>query len=151
MTDQTKQLRITSTAFHENGQIPGKYTCDGNNIRPPLHIENIPEEAKSLVLIVEDPDAPKGTFTHLVSWNIAPVQDIKENESAGVIGKNDFGQNAYGGPCPPGGSHHYKFEVFALDKELDLNSSANKVQLQKAMQGHVIAEGILTGLYQRKK
>jgi Raf kinase inhibitor-like YbhB/YbcL family protein len=144
------QLKITSSAFEENGLIPSKYTCDGNNISPSLTIENIPKESKSLSIIVEDPDAPVGTWVHWVIWNIPVTGRIKENQAPGVQGINDFRKNNYGGPCPPNGTHRYFFKVFALDTVLELPANTNKHMLEKAMVGHIIASGQLVGLYTRQ-
>jgi hypothetical protein len=144
-----KQLKITSTAFNIEGMIPLQYTCDGININPPLDIEHIPEEAKCLVLIVDDPDAPNGTWVHWVVWNIPVTHHLKENEVHGTEGINDFKQDRYGGPCPPSGKHRYFFKVYALSALLDLPIHTNKVQLEKAMSEHIIAFGELIGLYKR--
>lgn len=146
-----KQLKVSSTAFQQDGNIPVKYTCDGNNINPSLDIEDIPEETKCLALIVDDPDAPMGTWVHWVVWNIPVTHHIRENEIHGVEGINDFQQNSYGGPCPPSGKHKYFFKVYALDALLDLPAKAVKLQLEKKMSEHILAFGELIGLYQRKK
>lgn len=146
-----KQLKVSSTAFQNEGMIPLKYTCDGTNINPPLDVEHIPEEAKCLALIVDDPDAPVGTWVHWVVWNIPVTHHIKENEIYGIEGLNDFQQHHYGGPCPPSGTHHYYFKVYALDALLDLPVNATKEKLEKAMSEHIIAFGELIGLYKRNK
>lgn len=145
-----KLLKITSAAFKDNEYIPVKYTCDGVNVSPPLDIEHIPEEAKSVALIVDDPDAPGGTWVHWVMWNIPVTHHIKENEAHGMQGMNDFSKNVYGGPCPPGGTHRYFFKVYALDNTPDLPVSATKYHLEKAMGGHILAFGELIGLYKRQ-
>jgi Raf kinase inhibitor-like YbhB/YbcL family protein len=145
-----KQLKVSSTAFKSEDMIPSKYTCDGSNINPPLDIENIPEEAKCLSLIVDDPDAPAGIWVHWVVWNIPVTHHIKENKVHGAEGINDFQQHHYGGPCPPSGTHRYFFKVYALDALLDLPSKTNKLQLEKTMSEHIIAFGELVGLYKRK-
>jgi Raf kinase inhibitor-like YbhB/YbcL family protein len=142
-------LHLSSTAFKEGGLIPAKYTCDGVNINPALDIIHIPEEAKSLALIVDDPDAPFGTWVHWVVWNIPVTHHIKENEVHGTKGINDFQRNHYVGPCPPSGTHRYFFKVYALDAVLDLPANTKKLQLEKAMSEHIIAFGELTGLYKR--
>ncbi|MDP4283689.1 MAG: YbhB/YbcL family Raf kinase inhibitor-like protein [Bacteroidota bacterium] len=145
-----KELYISSIAFQNNGMIPLKYTCDGSNINPPLNIENIPEEAKSLTLIVDDPDAPIGTWVHWVVWNIPVTHQIKENEIHGTEGLNDFQQHHYAGPCPPpSGTHRYFFKVYALNALLDLPSGTKKPQLEKAMSEYIIAFGELIGFYKR--
>jgi Raf kinase inhibitor-like YbhB/YbcL family protein len=146
-------MKITSSAFQQGGNIPSKFTCDGANTNPPLQISDVPPEAKSLVLIVDDPDAPSGLFTHWAVWNISPQTSTLAGGSTpkGVQGTNDFGRSGYGGPCPPSGTHRYYFKVFALDRELDLPFGAKRSQLDAAMKGHVIAQGELMGRYSRKK
>jgi Raf kinase inhibitor-like YbhB/YbcL family protein len=129
--------------------IPLKYTCDGLNINPPLEIRNIPLEARSLALIVEDPDAPAGTWIHWVVWNIPIRQHIKENSVPGIEGINDFKQYYYGGPCPPSGTHRYYFKVYALDTMLDIPHHSTSTQLEKGMSEHIIAFGELMGMYKR--
>jgi len=145
-------LKIRSPAFEHNGFIPSKYTCDGQDVSPQLNIEGIPSEAKSLVLIVDDPDAPMGTWVHWVVWNI-PVTSrtsrIEEASVPGVEGINDFGKHSYGGPCPPSGTHRYFFKVYALDTMLELDPSSKKADVERAMQGHVLAKEELIGLYKR--
>jgi len=118
-----------------------------------LQISDVPPEAKSLVLIVDDPDAPSGLFTHWVVWNISPqISSISEGSTPkGVQGTNDFGKSGYGGPCPPSGAHRYYFKIFALDRELDLPSGAKRSRLDAAMKGHVVGQGELMGRYERKK
>jgi Raf kinase inhibitor-like YbhB/YbcL family protein len=146
-----KELRVKSSAFEHNGLIPRKYTCDGEDVNPPLTIEGIPEGTQSLALVVDDPDAPMGTWDHWVVWNIPPAsKEIKENSVPGVEGMNDFRRHSYGGPCPPGGTHRYFFKVYALDAKLNLNANSRKKDLEKAMQGHVLAKGELVGRYSRK-
>ncbi len=146
-----KQLKVSSTAFQNEGMIPLKYTCDGSNINPPLDIEHIPEQAKCLVLIVDDPDAPINTWVHWLVWNIPVTHHIKENEIHGIEGINDFQKHHYGGPCPPSGTHRYFFKVYALGELLNLPATTKKNQLEKAMSEHIIAFGELIGLYKRKK
>jgi Raf kinase inhibitor-like YbhB/YbcL family protein len=147
------KMKITSSAFQQGGNITSKFTCDGANTSPPLQISDIPSEAKSLVLIVDDPDAPNGLFTHWAVWNISPQTSAFAEGSTpkGAQGTNDFGKSGYGGPCPPSGTHRYYFKIFALDRELDLPSGAKRSQLDTAMKGHVIAQGELMGRYSRKK
>src|SRR5438552_11259588 len=135
------KMKITSPAFQEGGNIPSKFTCDGSDSNPALHFEGAPAEAKSLVLIVDDPDAPSGLFTHWVVWNIDPkTTDIAEGSAPakGMQGKNDFGKPGYGGPCPPSGTHRYYFKIFALDGELALSPGSKRAQLDAAIKGHVI-------------
>ena len=147
------KMKITSSAFQQGGNIPSKFSCDGANTNPPLQISDAPREVKSLVLIVDDPDAPSGLFTHWAIWNISPqTSTIAEGSTPkGIQATNDFGRSGYGGPCPPSGTHRYYFKIFALDRELDLPFGAKRSQLDAAMKGHVIAQGELMGRYSRKK
>ena len=147
------KMKITSSAFQEGTNIPSKFSCDGADTSPPLQISDVPSAAKSLVLIVDDPDPPSGLFTHWTVWNIPPqTSSIAEGSTPnGVQGTSDFGKSGYGGPCPPSGTHRYYFKIFALDRELDLPSGAKRGQLDAAMKGHVIAQGELMGRYSRKK
>ncbi len=145
-----QSIKVSSSAFTSNGSIPEKYTCDGQNINPPLEFEGIPEQAESLVLIVDDPDAPTKTFTHWIIWNIEPVAKIEEDSIPGVEGLNDFKEIGYGGPCPPSGTHRYFFRVYALDKNLDLKAGSGRKDLENEMIGHIIAEGELMGKYRKK-
>jgi len=146
---KTKTLTVKSPVFEERGLIPALYTCDGLNINPPLVIGDIPHETQSLALIVDDPDAPHGTFVHWIMWNIPPTALIDENSAPGREGKNGLMKNRYFGPCPQSGAHHYHFKVYALDAMLDLRDNTGKGELLRAMDGHVLAEGELTGIYQR--
>jgi Raf kinase inhibitor-like YbhB/YbcL family protein len=146
---QMGTLKLTSTVFENNGMIPEIYTCDGDDINPPLTIEGIPKEAKSLVLIVDDPDAPAGTWDHWVVWNIPIIDEIEEDSVPGMQGLNSFGKHDYGGPCPPSGTHRYMFKLYALDVELDLEEDANKADVEKAMQGHIIDSTTLIGKYSK--
>jgi Raf kinase inhibitor-like YbhB/YbcL family protein len=142
-----KTLVIESPAFGSNGVIPSKYSCNGSNINPELSIKDIPKNAISLALIMDDPDAPKGTFVHWVMWNIPVQERIAENSAPGVQGKNGKNDNKYTGPCPPSGMHHYHFKIYALDTKLDLPASTDKMALLDAMKGHIIASGELIGTY----
>jgi len=146
-----KKLVVKSPAFENNQLIPAKYTCDGDNVNPPLTIEGVPEETKSLVLIVDDPDAPMGTFDHWIVWNIPPTSKIEENTVPGAEGMSSYRKHAYGGPCPPYGTHRYFFKVYALDMKLDLTANSKKKDVEKAMESHVLAEGELVGLYRRSR
>ena len=146
-----KQLRLISTVFSHNVHIPPQYTCEGKNINPPLKAENIPDGTKTLALIVEDPDAPRGVYDHWVVWNISPNEVIAENSNPGTSGTNSFGKTGYGGPCPPSGEHRYFFRVFALDDELNLPTSSIKEHLLDAMKGHILATAELMGVYQKHK
>ena len=147
------RMKINSSAFQEGGNIPSKFTCDGSDTSPPLQITGVPSEAKTLVLIADDPDAPSGLFTHWLVWNIpAQTNSVAEGSTPkGVHGTNDFGKSGYKGPCPPPGTHRYSFKIFALDRELDLRGGAKRSQVDAAMKGHVIAQGELVGRYARKK
>ena len=143
-------MEITSLAFQDSETIPSKYTCDGENTNPPLRISDVPLSTKSIALIIDDPDAPVGDWVHWVVWNIdRDSMDIVEGSvmEGAVEGKNSFGNNNYGGPCPPGGTHRYFFKVFALDKVIELDKTKGKKELEKAMKGHVLEEAQLVGLY----
>ncbi len=150
-------MTITSTAFQPNGTIPSKYTCDGENINPPITFSKVPKEAKSLVLIIDDPDAvpagrqtPSKTFTHWVVYNIPPsTLQILEGEIPpnSMQGMTDFGKTRYGGPCPPSGVHRYFFKLFALDSNLELKVGASKEEVLKAMKNHLLESTELIGLY----
>ena len=145
-----KKLLMNSSAFENNSHIPVKYTCDGSNINPPLTIEGITAETKTLVLIVDDPDCPTGTFDHWIVWNISPItRKIGENTIPGTEGISSYRKHAYGGPCPPYGTHRYFFKVYALDTQLDLKSNSTKKDVEKVMENHILAEGRLIGLYSR--
>ena len=146
-------LKIVSTAFSHNGMIPPKYTCDGADVNPPLTIEGVPENAKSLALIVDDPDAPRGTWVHWVAWNIDPkTKEIAEGSvpQGAQQGMNDFRRRDYGGPCPPSGTHRYFFKLYALDALLNPGKGATKADLEKSMKGHILAQAEIIGLYRRK-
>jgi Raf kinase inhibitor-like YbhB/YbcL family protein len=146
-------MKITSSAFQEGGNIPDKFSKNGENINPALRIEGAPAEAKSLLLIMDDPDAPVGLFTHWLVWNIDPkTTEIAENSvpKGAVQGTNDYPNLCYGGPQPPSGTHRYYFKVFALDQTLDLKSGAKRAEVDAAMHGHVIAQGQLMGRYSHK-
>lgn len=145
-----KVLEVSSRAFRQYGAIPYKYTCDGEDINPPLDIKNIPVEAKSLTLIVEDPDAPRGTWLHWLVWNIPVTHRIKEDDVPGDQGVNDFGKVSYGGPCPPSGAHRYYFKVYALNSLLDLPRGLTRTQVEEAMSDHIIAYGETVGIYKKK-
>lgn len=147
-------MRIISSVFEHNQNIPSKYTCDGENVNPPLQFIGIPQNAKSLVLIVDDPDAPSKTWVHWVVFNLDPkTSKIEENSkpTTGIEGMTDFGRTRWGGPCPPSGTHRYFFKLYALDTVLNLTSTAGKEEVEDAMQNHVIASSELIGLYSRTK
>ena len=159
--DQTKiqeekmqtTLTLKSSAFEEGQPIPKRYTCDGQNLSPPLFRKGIPEGTQSVALIVDDPDAPAGTWVHWVVWNIAPQFDeIPEGSvpPSALQGTNDFGNEVWGGPCPPPGPpHRYFFKLYAVDALLELQRGASKPLLEKAMEGHILAQTELIGLYGR--
>ena len=142
-------LSVSSPAFDNNGYIPAKYTCQGDDVNPPIAIGNIPDGTLSLALILDDPDAPSGTFVHWVTWNIPVEFLIGEHSSPGTEGENGAKKSGYYGPCPPSGTHHYHFKVYALDTELDLKKGSDKAALEKAMQGHILSQGEMIGLYSK--
>lgn len=151
-------LTVSSSAFQEGDKIPAKYTCEGQDVSPPLAWSEPPAGTRSLALIVDDPDAPGGVFTHWLLFNIPPdsrelpeaVPTQAELASGALQGKTDFGRTGYGGPCPPPGRpHRYQFTLYALDQPLDLEGGASKKQLLSAMEGHILTQGQLTGTYQR--
>ena len=149
--ENDSSLRVRSIAFSDGGHIPPKYTCEGENVNPAITIENIPVGTKSLTLIVEDPDAPDGTFDHWIAWNIRPMEMIIENTAPGVEGKNSFGNIRYNGPCPPSGTHRYFFKVYALDTLLDIKTGSDKRTVEKAMRDHILAEGEIIGMYKKSE
>jgi Raf kinase inhibitor-like YbhB/YbcL family protein len=149
MMSTQSTLTVTSPSFNNNDTIPLKYTCEGPNVNPELKIEGIPSSTKTLALIVEDPDVLVETVDHWVMWNI-PVKDkIEENSAPGVQGENVKKENKYTGPCPPMGTHHYHFKVYALDTDLKLKEGARKRSLEDAMKDHILAMGELVGLYKK--
>lgn len=148
---QVGSLKLTSSAFADNQTIPTKFTCNGQNINPPLNIENVPDEAKSLALVMHDPDAVSGDFVHWLAWNISPnTSDLLENSlpNNAILGKTSFGKTQYGGPCPPTktGVHHYVFELYALDSELALPAGSGRDQLLSTIKGRIISQTTLVGL-----
>jgi len=149
-------VKLTSSVFEHDGKIPSKYTCDGENINPPLSIEGVPENTKTLVLLMDDPDVPKnlrpdGMWDHWVIFNIPPsTKELAEAQTPpGVQGKNTGGKIAYGGPCPPDREHRYFFKLYALDTELNLQEGTTKTDVEKAMQGHIIEKTELMVRYVR--
>ena len=150
--DFPSEMRLSSPAFQDGSLIPDKYTCEGQDISPPLIWSDIPHETGSLALIVDDPDAPLGTWDHWVVFNL-PSDLTELTEAAtipGVQGLNDFKTNQYGGPCPPSGSQHrYFFRLYALDSTLDLDSSATKKDLIQAMDGHILDQAVIMGTFSR--
>lgn len=148
-----RDMNISSPSFAHQETIPPIYTCDGDDINPPLNFSEVPPDAKSLVLIMEDPDAPSATFTHWTVWNIDPASDGVAEDSVfpeAVEGITSFGSRGYGGPCPPSNTHRYFFKLFALDKILDLGAESTVDVLLESMDGHVLDEAELIGLYERK-
>jgi len=151
-------IQLTSTAFNEGNAIPKKYTCDSEDISPPLAWNGVPASAKSLALIVDDPDAPVGTWVHWVLYDMPPgltglneaINKTPTIQGVGTQGTNDFRKTGYGGPCPPRGKpHRYFFRLYALDTALNLKPGATRRELDKAMQGHILAQGQLFGTYGR--
>ena len=143
-------IDVSSSVFSAGEEIPSRYTCDGEDVNPPLTIGKLPEGTRSLALIVEDPDAPMGTWDHWLVWNIPPAKEIKEDSIPGVEGKNSFNKHHYGGPCPPSGTHRYFFKIYALDAMLELGSDTDKEDLEKAMTGKILGRGEIMGLYRKK-
>lgn len=143
-------MEIRSSAFTEGASIPSKFSRDGGNISPPLEFTNVPAGTQSLVLIMDDPDAPRGTFTHWVIYNSAPDEtEFAENDplEEALLGANDWGERAYGGPRPPSGEHRYFLHLYALDQELKLSEGVKRNQVLEAVRGHVLAEAQLMGRY----
>ncbi len=146
------EFALESTAFQHAQAIPRRHTCDGEDLSPPLRWTNVPEETRSLALVVDDPDAPDGVFTHWIGWGLDPAADgLGEGEAAPSEGRNDFGTSGYRGPCPPPGhgSHRYHFSLYALDTGLELASGAAKEELAQAIEGHVLTTAELVGTYER--
>lgn len=150
MANKVKELLVSSSVFGHEDNIPSRYTCEGENINPPLTIGEIPEGTRTLALIMEDPDAPKGTYDHWLAWNIPPETTIRENTNPGISGTNSAGKTGYLGPCPPSGSHRYYFHVYALDAALDIQAGETKETLRTAMEPHLLASGTLMGRYQKQ-
>lgn len=151
-------MQLKSSAFNANDLIPSNYTCDGQDISPALSWDAPPAGTQSLVLIVDDPDAPMGTFVHWVLYNLPPdLQHLPEHVTAANLpngalqGKNDFNRTRYGGPCPPGGTHRYFFKLYAIDQPLTLPAGATKAQVLKAIEGHTLASTELVGRYSRQR
>lgn len=145
-------MELTSPDFEHNTLIPSQFTCDGEDINPTLEILGVPGSTEDLVLIMDDPDAPNGTWTHWILWNIDPDADKIVSGTApvgSVEGMTSFGTSGYGGPCPPSGTHRYFFKLYALDEKLDLDSKASVEELREAMEGKILAESELIGLYSR--
>jgi Raf kinase inhibitor-like YbhB/YbcL family protein len=143
-------MRLTSSAFEHDGFIPRRYTCAGEDVSPPLSIHDIPAQAVSLVLLVDDPDAPAGTWDHWIAYDIPPIAEIAAAvTSLGTPGTNSWGRRGYDGPCPPSGTHRYFFKAYALDVVLGLGAGEDKASVGAAMSGHVVAEASLVGRFSR--
>ncbi len=142
-------MKISSPEFDHNGMIPKKFTCDDQDVNPVLEIDDIPEQTKSMVLIVDDPDAPMGTWVHWVVYDMPVLNRIEEGQVPGKQGMNDFGKKDYGGPCPPSGTHRYFFKIYALDRKLGLEEGVTKEEVEKMMQINILAHTELIGLYER--
>jgi Raf kinase inhibitor-like YbhB/YbcL family protein len=153
-------IKLSSSAIADGALIPKTFTCDGSDRSPPLEWSGVPSSARSLALICDDPDAPMGTWSHWVVFNlppqtnalseaIPPTETFQLEVGEGRQGRNDFKKLGYGGPCPPGGTHRYYFRLYALDSELELTSKATRADVLKAIEGHIVAEGRLVGKYQR--
>jgi Raf kinase inhibitor-like YbhB/YbcL family protein len=146
------EFALESGAFGHAQRIPNRYTCDGEDLSPPLRWANVPDEARSLALLVDDPDAPSGVFTHWLTWGLDPgAGGLGEGEAGPSEGRNGFGTLGYRGPCPPPGRgrHRYLFRLYALDGDLELDSGAEKAELEQAIEGHVLTIAELVGTYER--
>lgn len=149
-TKQISNMKLTSPAYKEGEHIPPQFTCKGKNVSPSLLISDVPQGTQSLALILEDPDAPFTTYTHWLLWNISPTTStITENSIpiGSITGTTSFGDQKYGGPCPPSGSHRYVFKLFALDTTLTAPPEARSEDLEKIMQGHILGQTSLTGIF----
>lgn len=143
-------MRLSSPAFEDEGDIPVRYTCDGDDISPALVLEDVPAETVSLVLVMDDPDAPAGIWDHWVAYDIAPLTEIPEAAAElGTAGSNSWGNIGYGGPCPPSGTHRYFFRAYALDKTLGWEEGLDKTSVLEAIHDHILAEAALLGFYSR--
>jgi hypothetical protein len=159
VTEKPITMKLESSAFSANQSIPAKYTCDGSDVSPPLHWQSPPAGTQSLVLICDDPDAPRGTWVHWVLYDLPPdLRRLSEGvppqptlSGGGIHGINDFRKLGYGGPCPPSGTHRYFFKLYALDTQLNLQPGATKTQVETAMQGHILSSSELMGRYARSR
>lgn len=144
-------MQIDSIAFEHHSPIPKKYTCEGQDVSPPLAFHDVPKGTKSLALIMDDPDAPMGTFDHWIVWNLKPEsKSLNEGSNPQNQGINHFKEKRYRGPCPPPGApHRYFFKLFALDTLIDLPNGSTKGQLEDAMEGHILGRAELVGTYKR--
>jgi len=153
LINNDNNMKITSPAFIDYGKIPSEYTCDGENVNPKLLVEGIPAAAKTLALIVDDPDAPGRVWLHWTVWNIPSTETTinKNSLPAGAVeGVTDFGKSGWGGPCPPSGEHRYFFKVYALDTKLALTPGASLSELEAAIKGHILDKAELVGVYSRE-
>jgi len=150
-TEKKAVFAVVSSAFKNGGVIPTRFTCDGKNISPEISISNVPKEAQSFVVIMDDPDAPSGTWTHWSVFNIPPTTKVlhEGKEPIGRAGTNSWGKTGYRGPCPPKGEHRYFFRVYALNKTLPLNVGSSRGDILTAMKGSVLATAELIGRYKR--
>jgi len=144
-------MKITSPDFVNNEYLTQRFSCDGDGVNPALEIEDIPQGTKSLALIVDDPDAPMGTFVHWVVFDIPVISQIEEDSIPGKQGTNTSGKNNYVSPCPPSGTHRYFFKIYAMDKMLNLKEGISKGALEKAMQGHILGQAQIIGLCKRNR
>jgi len=156
---ETMDISVKSPAFKDGEMIPSMYSCDGENISPPLMWYDPPENTETFVLISDDPDAPMGTWVHWVVYNIPPeIREFPKNipsdpvmDGGSIQGITDFGTSGYGGPCPPSGTHRYFFKIYALDTTLPLGEGASKKDVVNAMKGHILAKGQIMGRYRRQQ
>ena len=151
--DPPKKLTVTSTAFKDGDAIPMQYTCDGSNKAPELSWSNVPSNAQSIAILVDDPDAPKGTLTHMLIVGILPTETTLPEgamvPTGATAAKNDVGTTGYSGPCPPSGMHHYHFRVYALDNMV--RTAGTRTQFLSAIKGHILAQGELVGTYEKTR
>jgi len=143
-------MKLSSPDFQDNTKMPEKFSCQGQGVNPTLIIDDIPKDAKSLALVVDDPDAPLKTYIHWVVYDIPIINRIEENSVPGTQGVNSAGDINYVGPCPPVGTHRYFFKVYALDTILNLDDGISKAELEKTMQGHILEKTELIGLYRKE-
>ncbi len=141
-------MKLSSSAFEHEGIIPDRFTCQGQNINPPLALEEIPENTQSLCVLMHDPDAPSGDFVHWVDYDIEPSEEIPEGTSLGCQGVNSFDKPGYGGPCPSDGAHRYYLDVFALDTKLNLPEGKSRSEVESAMSGHILDSAEIMGKYE---
>jgi hypothetical protein len=148
---EVHNMQVSSPAFKNEEHIPSQYTCEGDNVNPPIAVNNIPEGAKCLALLMEDPDAPVKTFDHWIMWNIPIGDGIRENSAPGIEGRNSAGKDHYHGPCPPQGTHRYYFHVYALNQLLELDPGSDRKTFENAIRDHIIGKGTLMGRYHKKQ